>query len=293
MTSGTLRFINGGMFTVIQDSGREGYRQFGIPSGGFLDRKTAGFANRLLGKPTGSALIEITLLGPEFIVSGSLYIALCGPPCEVYLNGVEAEMNKPLALHDGDIIKIGRVKSGCRVYLAFSGEPEIPEWLGSSSAASIISSLATPWAIIKKGYELNLRNTDLKKSDNETSNALTEITFPAIIRAIPGPEFDCFLKKDIRKFFKMEHEVLKDSNRMGVRLKSSIVPNNKKNMISSGVVPGTIQITENGLPILLLADAQTTGGYLRIANVIEEDLDRCAQLRPGEQFLIKLNEFED
>ncbi|QCK13867.1 5-oxoprolinase subunit C family protein [Mangrovivirga cuniculi] len=293
MTTGILRFINGGMYTVIQDSGREGYRHFGIPSGGFLDRKTAGFANRLVGKSPDSPLIEITLLGPEFVISGSVHIALCGPPSEIYVNGTEAKMNKTLSLNEGDTVKISRVRSGCRVYLAFSGEPELPEWLGSCSSASLISSIVTPWAIIKKGYVLNIKNTDLQKLDKDSPNKITEITFPAVIRVMPGPEFHCFLKKDISNFFKMEHEVLQDSNRMGIRLKSRIVPNNKKNMISSGVVPGTIQITEEGLPILLLADAQTTGGYLRIANVIEEDLDRCAQLRPGEQFLLKLIDFDD
>ncbi|NMM47216.1 5-oxoprolinase subunit C family protein [Marinigracilibium pacificum] len=294
MSDCCLKFSKGGMYSTIQDGGREGFRKFGVPIGGFLDRRSAHLANKILGKEIDSPLIEITLIGPEFVVVvGEINIVLTGPETEFLINGEPAEMAKINSLKAGDIVKIGKVKYGCRAYLAFGGKLDIPKWLGSSSAAPLIAPIVTPWAIIKQDTLLRICHTDRLKINESNIKQNLVYKFPIEIHVTPGPEFHLFKKKQVHDFFKMEHEVSNESNRMGLRLKAHFNPGEIKNMISSGVVPGTIQITETGIPILLLADAQTTGGYLRFANVVDNDLDLCAQLKPGDQFIIKLEPGEE
>ena len=174
-------------------------------------------------------------------------------------------------------------KTVCRAYIAINGEWQIPTWLKSRSALPYAGKVATPKSIIEKGDTFLIEKRATVPLSNIPLEAQPTFSNQLIIKVLPGPEFEQFSPYSIGYFFSQEYKIANDSNRMGYRLNGhSIEFKPKKEVISSGTIPGTIQITNSGQPVVLLADAQTVGGYPRIANVISEELDKLAQLKPGD-----------
>jgi len=283
-----LHIIKPGLFTTVQDQGRPGYQAFGVPISGALDQKSAAVGNLLVNNSAQTPVLEITMMGPTIQFEGVGWIAITGANLSPSLNGVPCQQYQTLAVNSGDTLKFGRPIDGCRAYLAVAGEWILPKWLGSYSAITQNGAQLTPASILTKGQIITI-----------TSSTPTSRTWPvegrlsgagtSPIRVLPGPEFESFSRFNIGSFFSQTFTISPDSNRMGYRLKeclSSFKP--EKELISSGVIPGTIQVTGAGQPILLLADAQTTGGYYRLANVVGKDMDVIAQLKPGDQIRFAL-----
>ncbi|MCH2084038.1 MAG: biotin-dependent carboxyltransferase family protein [Saprospiraceae bacterium] len=277
-----LHFEKVGLQTSVQDFGRIGHQASGVPVGGAMDQKSMKRANLLVGNPLDTPVLEITLLGPRIRMEGSGVIAIAGADLSAQINGKRLLLNQLIKVEDGDILKFGRPKRGCRAYLAVGGEWLLPEWLGSRSAAFYLPD-ATPESIPTKGSTIGIRAWE--------GHQLSEISWldgeevpEYSIRVLPGPEFDTFSRVEVAHFFSQQYEVSNDSNRMGYRLEADVkIEGKRKELISSAVVPGTIQITSAGNPIILMRDAQTTGGYHRILNVIEEDLNKIAQMKAREK----------
>lgn len=288
----SLHFLKPGLFTTIQDQGRFGYQAFGVPISGALDQGAATLANQLVGNPENSPLLEITLMGPKIQFEGTGIIAITGADLSPRLNGQPCPLNKTVQISDADILQFGRPVQGCRSYLSVGGKWEVPSWLASYSAITQNGAVLTPTSLIKKGTSIQVMakfDESLQLQEVIPSTAKK----PPQIRVLPGPEFDLFSRFTIGEFFGQEYGISPDSNRMGYRLNEKLFSfSQQKEMISSGIIPGTIQITSAGQPIVLLADAQTTGGYYRIANVISQDLDTLAQLRPGDSLRFSLISFD-
>lgn len=284
-----LHFIKTGLQTTIQDQGRIGYQGMGIPVNGAMDKASAKAANQLVGNEEHGPVLEITLLGPDIRIEGEGQIAITGANLSPKVNGEPVSMYETLDVDDGDMVSFGRPVTGCRSYLAVRGDWQIEPWLGSYSASATKASELTPQSVIQKeqvlevSYEEWFPPLTIAQEDQPDLNALN------IISVLPGPEFSLISNLTIGDFFSQDFKVSNDSNRMGYKLEGKLAHfESAREVISSGIIPGTIQVTNAGQPIVLMADAQSSGGYTRLANVITEDLDKLAQMKPGDVVRFRL-----
>jgi biotin-dependent carboxylase-like uncharacterized protein len=283
-----LHFLKSGLQTTIQDLGRIGHQQVGIPVSGAMDKASARLANDLVGNPAESPLFEITLLGPSIRFEGACQIAITGAALSPEINGEAVAQNQTINIDDGDQLNFGRPLAGCRAYLAIRGQWKVTKWLGSCSASTSKGEIATPDSWIKKDalIEIESESTIATKT---VSAALQIDAIQIPIKVMPGPEFHLFSNLFVGLFFSKTFTITPDSNRMGYRLQESIEGyESLGEIISSGVIPGTIQITNAGQAIVLMTDAQTTGGYPRLLNLLTPEIDRMAQLKPGDQVRFEL-----
>ncbi|WP_323758145.1 biotin-dependent carboxyltransferase family protein [Roseivirga sp.] len=287
-----LHFLKPGLQTTMQDLGRHGVQDLGIPINGAMDKASAQLANHLVRNSADSPVLEITLLGPKIQFEGPCQIAITGADLSAEINGSIIPQFKTININHGDVLSFSKPVTGCRAYLAINGKWDIQSWLGSFSASATNTALTTPNSIIVKDQII-----EIIRGKEQSIFAISESERPSLsveapIKVYPGPEFEAFSTIEKQSFFGDCFTIGQDSNRMGYRLKEALKGyTQKKEVISSGVIPGTIQITNSGQPIVLMADAQTTGGYPRIANVSSTDLDRLAQFKPGDTVTFELINF--
>ncbi len=293
----TFHFQKAGLQTLIQDKGRIGYQSYGVPVSGVMDKKAAVLANELVENATETPVLEITLLGPTIKITGNCQIAITGADLSPKVNQQTIPLYQTINLKDGDTLTFGGAKNGCRAYLAIRGNWQIKKWLDSYSALPYSGEAATPDSLIQKGTTLQIEPLPTIPIKNIPKEA--QPNFPKVIRirVLPGPEFEAFSNHTIAYFFSRGYQLTNDSNRMGYRLDATLIDfQPKREVISSGILPGTIQITGAGQPVILMMDAQTVGGYYRIANVVSADLDKLAQMKPGDEVwfsLVRLEELVD
>ena len=279
--SSTLHFLKAGLWTTVQDKGRIGHQASGVPVSGAMDQTAAQLANWLVGNAEDHPVLEITLLGPSIQINHTVQIAITGANLSPMVSGTPIPMYETIAIDKGAILKFGRIQNGCRAYLAVGGQWMVQRWLGSASAATTSTAKLTPDSLIKKDSLLTIQATPFIEKRNSPPPPDYENSI--VVNVLPGPEFDQFSSHTIAHFFSQTYTIANDSNRMGYRLLGKeLSTESKQEVISSGIVVGTIQVSNAGQPILLMRDAQTTGGYPRIAVVLPEELDRLAQLKPGE-----------
>jgi antagonist of KipI len=224
------------------------------------------------------------MIGPQIRFNNGCQIAITGADMSPALDDDPIPQYVTVDVAADSILSFGKLRSGCRTYLAVRGEWQVTKWLGSASALCVGNVELVPGSIIRKGAEIRVQTSQPLPSLIKHPKPV--IVRPDIlsVRVLAGPEFQSFSAQQIAFFFNETFIIGKESNRMGYRLDPSLPDYNPEaEMISSGIVPGTIQITHKGQCVILLADAQTTGGYPRIANVISEDLDALAQLKPGDR----------
>jgi antagonist of KipI len=286
----SIKVIKPGLYTTIQDQGRVGYQRFGVPFSGPMSPMDAGAANRIVGNELTNPTMEITLMGPLLQLDGKGCIALTGAPIEVFLDNQKVPMYKSLEINGSRILSFGKMESGYRSYLSVRGNWELTPWLNSVSAAPGSSGHFIPTSQLNKDQQFQVHSDGMYSmaspppSVDSTNN----------VRIMAGPEYQIFEPHQIRYFLNQKFQVSSQANRMGLRLVEKLpayLPQGE--VISSGIVPGTIQITNEGQPIILTADAQTSGGYPRIANVLSDDFGRLAQLRPGAQVGFSLTSITD
>ncbi len=290
----TFHFKKIGLLTQVQDMGRIGYQAFGVPVGGAMDKASAQTANWIVGNPPNNPVLEITLLGPQIEIKGNGQIAITGADLSPQIDGKSMPMFETVQVSSTSVLSFGKIKNGCRAYLAIRGDWIVKKWLGSCSASSNNSAGLTPDSNFQKGSILTVK----------TKLPIPKRTLPAEVcpvhsdlckvRMVEGPEFEKFSARMVGFFFSRSYKVTPDSNRMGYRLNAEVVDfKPDREIISSATIPGTIQITNAGQPIILMADAQTTGGYLRLANVISADMDKLAQVKPGDEIWFSLVSLEE
>ena len=280
-----LRVVKSGPFTTVQDRGRFGYRQFGIPPCGMMDPWAGILANVLVGNEPDAAVLEWTFQGGRLEALDEFDIALTGGDMELQVNGIRRQSWASHRVHRGDDIELGEARDGCRAYLAVSGGIDVPLVMGSRS---------THIAAKMGGYEgRTLAKEDLLSRGDATllngPRTLPEEWIPkygkeVVLRAIAGPQESCF-GRGVRIFFRKTFSVSPMSNRMGYRLQGPTVQRRRgglQGIISEAILPGAVQIPEDGQPIVLFSE-QTAGGYAKIATVISVDIPRLAQAIPGNE----------
>ncbi len=290
MNKTALKFLRAGLQTLIQDRGRPNHRAQGVPVGGALDQSSASIANNIIGNNVSSPVFEITILGPTIQFTGdACLIAITGADMAPSLDGIPIEMFKPIRISTDSVLSFGRLKSGCRSYISVRGRWNVRKWLGSASALLSDIPEITPDSFIVKGSVVNILHDGNLAGNLHQPIQRAVLREKLIIRVLPGPDIEMFSQAVLERFCSLEHKILPASNRWGYRLDSHIPTRNPGHeIISSGVIPGTIQVPHSGGPIVLMADAQTTGGYPRLAVVVSADMDKLAQAKPGDTLCFQM-----
>lgn len=278
-----IEVLSPGPLTTIQDLGRAGWAHLGISRSGAADRAALRLANRLAGNPEGAAALETSLQGPRLRAHADTTVVLAGAPCDARVEGTELVMHVATPVRAGQELVIGRAVRGVRTYIAFAGGIDVEPVLGSR-CTDTLGGLGPP--PLRRGDRLALGPADVPPPpvDAVPVDAASAEDPPGVLAAalLLGPRDDWFDPDDVAALRARPYTVTAASNRVGARLEGEPLRwVRDAELRSEGIVPGAVQVPPSGLPIVLLADHPTTGGYPVIGVVPARDLDRVAQLRPG------------
>ncbi|WP_137388698.1 biotin-dependent carboxyltransferase family protein [Rhodoligotrophos defluvii] len=279
-----ILITQGGLFSTLQDRGRRGYQRYGISASGAMDMLSLATANTLVGNPLDMAAIEMTFTGVAARVDApACRVSIAGAEGPITVNGKAADGYTSLDLERGDVLEIGTFRTGVRAYLAVQGGFDIPPTLGSLSTHSRSGIGGLNGRALISGDRLPLRPS-LPSGPRLALPPPRRPDWSGPIRVVLGPQADMFSQAGIDTFLNSTYRVSQKTDRMGCQLDGpSIAHADGFNIISDGIMNGSVQVPGHGRPIVLLADRQSTGGYPKIATVIEADLPRIAQRRPGEE----------
>lgn len=283
---GRMIFHNSGLLTTIQDQGRYGWKRYGIPVSGPMDGQNAALANLLVNNAPHLPVIEITLHGPEIALDAPAVIAITGADLSPMLDDQSLSMNQPVFVRAGQRISFGSPTQGVRSYLAFSGGVETPQVLGSFSQYPGI----TPADRIRTGDQLTFRSvTHFVPPYASVRRDLSLFTEDTLM-VYPGPDFTLLSHLLAGTLLEAPFSI-RINNRMGYQLENPEIPSNELQIITSQVVPGTVQLTPSGKLMVLMRDAQVTGGYPRILQLTPRSIHQLAQKRTGEQVHFRLGTY--
>lgn len=281
-----LEVIKAGFLTTVQDLGRVGWARFGIPAAGPSDPFALRAANSLVGNAPQAAGLEITMLGPVLRVSRDCLIAACGAEFDLQVRGLSMPSWQAVFVRAGDEIRFGKRYWGMRAYLAVSGGIVLQEFLGSRATFLAGGFGGLEGRALRSGDKLVLGpiGQDLSGHAGKAWPLAAQPPYSSspVLRVVLGPQDDYFTPEGLATFLGSEYEITTSSNRMGLRLRGPVVAHRDRvEIVSDGLVPGSVQVPGDGRPIVLMCDHQTTGGYPKIATVIRADLPLLAQCLPG------------
>lgn len=287
----SLQIIRAGLLDTIQDQGRYGYQHLGINPGGAMDRYSAQLANALLGKDLTSPVIEMHFPCCEILFKEKAIICITGADFKPSINRQKVPLNRPVALNKNTELRFEKKISGARCYLSFTGDADLDKWLGSYSTNLVAGAGGLNGRALKKGDTLNfINNFKIQSLPQEKEFAVLSwkaaetLWSKKEIRFVKGNEWEWLSDDSMKIFINHDYKILNNSNRMGYRLEGNTLKvKEDRQLISSGVTFGTIQLLPDGKLIVLMADHQTTGGYPRIGYVISADLPLLAQHNPGDE----------
>lgn len=270
--------VKPGIQTTIQDHGRFGYRANGVPISGPMDRFAFTMLNDLLGNKPSSAVLEVWIGGLELICLSDCEIAITGAKVNIFVDGTTQEMWKVIRVKAGQMVKLGQAEEGIIAYLGIRGEMEVENWLESASVYSK-GRIGRPF---KKGDFIEGTPTSgtiqgiVQLERPVYSQKLTVEIWPSVHRSL-------FKNESFGGPYK-----LKSGDRMGYLFEGPPIEfHSSGDILSEAVEPGTIQVNNKGQLIVLMADAQTTGGYATLGKIVEVDLWKVAQLRPGGEIRLR------
>ena len=273
-----IKIIKPGLFTTVQDNGRYGFRNIGIPYSGFMDKQSAWTANLIVNNKIDESLIEITLKGPTLLFNDNYTISITGGDFSPLINDLPVKMYEPVNVKLGDKLKINDTKSGARCYLAISGGIDVKKLFGSKSFFNNISESYQ----LKKGDEIKISNN---LSSNVLKKTILKFKVSKLLNVFKGPEFNLLNSKSKKYLFKTKFTI-RANNRMAYNLEEKL-PVRLKSIVSSPVLPGSVQLTPSGKIVILHRDCQTSGGYPRILQLNKKSLNHLSQLKSNEK--IKFN----
>ncbi|MFD0894880.1 biotin-dependent carboxyltransferase family protein [Luteolibacter ambystomatis] len=292
-----IHVLRPGMLSTVQDLGRTGFQKFGVVAGGAADPFAVRVANHLTGNEPGAAVIEMALAGPRLHFDRETLVAWCGADFAVTLDGRPLSKNRPVLVRTESVIDFTGARRGAMAWLAASGGITVPEVMGSRSTDTGARIGGHEGRALAAGDELptgepsawaQAMMTQLRTSGRDAAWSLVPESLgkpngQGMLRVVRGPEWEWFAPAAQERFTSAIYGVSKDSNRMGVRLEGPPLDlEAPRDMISSAVQHGVVQVPSSGQPIVLGADRQTLGGYPRIGAVATADIGKLAQLRPGE-----------
>lgn len=279
-----ITIVKPGLLTTIQDQGRWGYQANGMPVAGAMDRYAYRAANILAGNSPQAAVFEMTMLGAAYRFDSDAWVAICGADMQATLDGKAVENWSSLFVPAGSELVFGYAVQGCRAYLAIQGGIDVPEVLGSRSTYT-------------RGRIGGLEGRALTAGDviavlDPTTGQRTPKTLPPkwipqygseiSVRVLLGPQDDYFTENGIATFLGNSYVISNEADRMGYRLEGAKIEHSSKpDIVSDALCQGAIQVPGHGMPIVMMADRQTTGGYAKIGTVIGPDLGKLAQAIPG------------
>lgn len=284
-----------GVLSTVQDSGRSGWRHLGVGLAGAMDPEAAAMANRLVGNPPNNAVLELTLRGPSLRFPKPMRIALCGAPIDAEFEALSGDRctvpgYRPVILPPG-VLRLGAIRQGVRSWLAFAGGVDVMPVLGSRSTDLRGGFGGVEGRALRAGDRLPIgaQPQEVPAFDRphwpgwwlgpETHRSSADLPF----RLLPVQSEGTALAVAIEALLRATWRIETQSNRQGLRLRGDAPAVALSEQLSAAVAPGTVQWPPDGRPIVLLADAQTVGGYPRLGHVIAADLARLAQLGPGER----------
>jgi len=277
-----LKVLKSGFYTTIQDIGRFGFRDKGVPVSGIMDIETVYKLNALLENEEDAAVLEITMTGPTLEFEEDTFITLGGAEFLITLNNEPVDAYEVLKIKSGDILSYGRLKKGFRAYLAIKDGLKSQIFLGSRSYYPYIN----PKGIIKDRATIPYTKTSLfkpKLPELKVDDPLDEY----VLSVGKGPEFTMLSDKQLEQLFFKEFTVANENNRMAYQLNEEI-SGHKVSMLTSATLPGTVQFTPSGKLIILMKDGQTTGGYPRILQLTDKAISILAQKKAGDTVLFRL-----
>ena len=303
-----------GILSTIQDLGRKGFRRFGINSNGAMDSRAVRLINILLGNNEAEAVLEMHFPAPEILFEEDAFVAFGGADFGAKLDDKFVENWRICFAEKGSVLKFEQKVLGSRAYLSVKGGFETKKWLDSSSTNLPAKIGGFEGRSLQTGDRIKFngkRKMENGKFKNQDSKSIPKLKFPykisnalvprynsfPTVRVVAGAEFEILTALSEQNFCKQTFAVRADSDRMGFRLTGEpLYLLEDEGLVSSAVNFGTIQLLPDGQMIILMADCQTSGGYLRIAHVVSIDLPILAQLGANDKVgfeMISLSEAED
>ena len=285
--SAVLKVVRAGLFDTLQDLGRIGHMALGMPTAGAMDRIGLTLANALAGNPATTAGLEIGVMGPDLLVEAdSVRVALVGPlsPSLIESEGASPkplETDRSHLLKRGQLLRVGMIEGASTAYLAVTGGFALLPFMGSLSTYPRAGIGGFDGRKLAAGDALPLTLDHAPAGDDRKLGGPFDYG-SGPIRIVWGPQDDYFTEAGRQTFVTAEYKVSREADRMGIRFEGPTIEHSKgADIISDGIGPGAIQVPGAGLPIVLLADRQTVGGYSKIATVASVDLPRLGRLLPG------------
>ena len=278
-----LKVLKSGLFTTIQDVGRYGYLNKGVPVSGYMDSISAKKVNMLLENDDAAAVIEITMTGPTLEFCNESYICLGGAVISATLNNKPVHNYTVLKVGRGDILSYGKLKKGFRSYLAIKGGFLSPRILGSRSFFTSVTAkdhLSDRTEIPYDTHTLFEPKITEIKIDSFLNNTVLEVS--------KGPEYEMLEDKQLEVLFSKEFHISNENNRMAYQLVEKLSAHNTT-MLTSATLPGTVQFTPSGRLIILMKDGQTTGGYPRVLQLSDASISLLAQKKFRDVISFRLN----
>lgn len=300
----SVKVTNAGLLATIQDLGRYGLQKYGIIVGGAMDPLALRLANMLVGNKENEAAIEVTMFGTELYFENDHVVAITGADLEPKINRTTtAPMWRPFLMKKGDSLKFNNINSGSRAYLSISGGICVPSVMGSKSTYTQAKIGGYKGRALKEDDTLKIgKYSDqakvlykyLKREKTDLNwfidySYIYDVESSAEIRVLKGSEFHLFTESSQQAFLNSSFEISLNANRMGYQLDGEKLElSNRTELLSEGVTYGTIQVPNNGQPIILMVERQTIGGYPKIAQVITVDIPRLAQMSPKDTITFKV-----
>ncbi|MGJ8684691.1 MAG: biotin-dependent carboxyltransferase family protein [Nonlabens sp.] len=277
-----MTVLDAGFFMTIQDQGRISHRDYGVPQSGAMDQSSFTESNRLLSNSLNTPVLEMTMRGGKFMFSQPTTIAITGATCEVIHDSQVLLSPCVLNIKTGDVLEIGAAQDGNFIYLAIAGGFQVDSCFESSSYYPKILDQS----LIKKGNHLEYESqqnalVNSRCKSNHYAKALT---------AFKGPEFHLLDREHQLRLLNNSFSISKQWNRMAFQLEELIM-NDLESIKSSPVLPGTIQLTPQGKLIILMRDAQTTGGYPRILQLADDSISFLSQFTVDKKIDFRIKAF--
>lgn len=281
-----LEVLDGGMLTTVQDLGRYGYQRYGVPVSGAADTFALRAANRIVGNAETAAGLEMTLVGPGLRVLAACVMAVAGADLSARLDATLLPLWEPFVAPAGSVLSFGETRDGVRAYLAAHGGIDVPAVLGSRSTTVALRLGGFEGRPLRAGDRLAVPGN--RPAPRVEARRVSRDDVPAyghhhVLRVVLGPQEAAFTADGIRTLTSSSYTVSARSDRVGCRLDGPPIEHaGRPDIVSDGSPNGAVQVAGDGMPIVLLADRGTTGGYTKIATVIGVDLPRLAQAAAGD-----------
>lgn len=281
-----IEIVEPGLLATVQDLGRYGYQRYGVPVSGSMDQFALRAANLLVGNDEGAAGLEITLIGPRLRFLANAVIAVTGADLAPMLDEQSLPMWQAHEVYQGSTLSFAGIRDGVRSYLSIAGGIDVPVVLGSRSTFTRARIGGFDGRALAQGDTLSIREgvpTDLGRKRGMSPSRVPVYGHSHNVRVVLGPQDDAFTPRGMETFLSATYTVTPQSDRVGYRLEGLRIEHVAgADIVSDGIPFGAVQVVGDGMPIILMADRGSTGGYTKIAAVISADLPSLAQAAPGD-----------